>query len=82
MDNHTPGWTFPDDTSTATKVGWSPLENRVWSETTPPHEGESDEGSYSICVVARDLESAWLRVVKIWEPVEEGADGIVEAMRD
>ncbi|GAM38978.1 hypothetical protein TCE0_034f10141 [Talaromyces pinophilus] len=28
------------------------------------------------------LESVGLRVVKIWEPVEEGADGIVEAMRD
>lgn len=28
------------------------------------------------------LESVGLRVVKVWEPVEEGADGIVEAMRD
>lgn len=28
------------------------------------------------------LESVGLRVVRIWEPVEEGADGIIEAMRD
>ncbi|RAO64148.1 uncharacterized protein BHQ10_000160 [Talaromyces amestolkiae] len=28
------------------------------------------------------LESVGLRVVKIWESVEEGADGIVEAMKD
>lgn len=28
------------------------------------------------------LESVGLRVVKVWEPVEEGADGIVEAIKD
>lgn len=28
------------------------------------------------------LECVGLRVVKIWEPVEEGADGIVEAIKD
>jgi exonuclease VII small subunit len=28
------------------------------------------------------LESVGLRVIKVWEPAEEGADGIVEAIKD